>query len=158
MGKWNAFLVSLIPAGLAGYLCYLLVTIGLPAAEDMGTMFWGPLGAGFLGCVMCLLAPFGIAIFVPSSPKQAAVDHKSAEPEEEEEDFDSSESDSFESGGDEYEESEEADDDLDFGSDDDFEHDTSSEFESMEIDADEFSDEFDAFSDDDFEDDDEKRG
>lgn len=163
MGKWSTFLVSLIPAALAGYLCFLLVTFGLPVAEDMSPIFWGPLGAGFLACVMCLLAPFGIAIFVKSGPKAMKPERSSAMDEDDDDEFatdsqmlstedDEFASDEFASG--------EMDDDFDDDSfsdselpadddDDDFEFDSSSEFESAELDADEFSDEFDVFEDDD---------
>lgn len=154
MGKWSAFLISLIPAGLAGFLCFLLVTTGLPAAEDMGTMFWGPLGAGFLACVMCVLAPFGIAIFVPSQPQAAPAKSPAKDEDESDDDL----SDEFEEAGsaDDVEASDDEFDSLDEDSDDDmdFADSADSDFESMEIDADEFSDEFDAFEDDELEEED----
>lgn len=162
MGKWSTFLVSLIPAALAGYLCFLLVTYGLPVAEDMSPMFWGPLGAGFLACVMCLLAPFGIAIFVKSGPKATKPEHSSAMDEDDDDEF-ASDSQMLSGEEDEFASDEfasgEMDDDFDDDSfsdselpaaddDDDFEFDSSSDFESAELDADEFSDEFDVFEDD----------
>ncbi|MCA8989164.1 MAG: hypothetical protein KDA78_16070 [Planctomycetaceae bacterium] len=142
MGKWSAFLISLIPAGLAGYLCFLLVTIGLPVVEDMSPIFWGPLGTGFLGCVMCLLAPFGIAIFAKSAPALAAAPAAAGQAASDEDMLDSAEE--LMSGEvDEFA----SDDDLvadDFDSDDEFD-DRSSAFQTAEIASDEFSDEFDDF-------------
>lgn len=150
MGKWSAFLVSLIPAGLAGYLCYLLVTIGLSVPDDkMGMMFWGPLGAGFLGCVMAVLPPFGIAIFVRSSPKSSPAQQDSGSGDADDEYPDDDLIDS-EFSDDELGESDFAsDDDLDssdFDS-DDFEDESSSQFQTAEFDEfeDELSGEFDSF-------------
>ncbi|HBN77856.1 MAG TPA: hypothetical protein DD473_19010 [Planctomycetaceae bacterium] len=149
MGKWSAFLISLIPAALAGYLCFLLVTVGLPIVEESAIM-WGPLGAGFLGCVMCLLAPFGIAIFVSSAPKAAAAgvpvtDDLDIEDDEE---MLSGEEEAFES--DEFASDEFSDeDDLvsdDFESDDEFDlDDSSTDFQSAELASDEFSGDLDEF-------------
>jgi len=143
MGKWSTFLVSLIPAGLAGYLCYLLATIGLTVPDDkMGMMFWGPLGAGFLGCVMAILTPFGIAIFVRSAPK--------ATPSERNDEQDFAEGD--------YVDDDFAEDldDSDFES-DEFANQSSTDFQTAELDSSEFEDEdyeddlsgeFDSFDDD----------
>ncbi|MBL4885775.1 MAG: hypothetical protein JKY95_14745 [Planctomycetaceae bacterium] len=151
MGKWSAFLISLIPAGLAGYLCFLLVDIGLAIPDDkMGMMFWGPLGAGFLGCVMATLTPFGIAIFVRSSPKQS----KNLADDNQDDNYDDESEDDL--VGSDFE----SDDDLnasDFES-NEFEDDSSSEFQTAELDSGDFDDEdfgddlsseFDVFADDD---------
>ncbi len=149
MSKWSAFLLSLIPAALAGYLCFLLVTIGLPAVDEMGTMFWGPLGAGFLASAMCILAPFGIAIFVKSAPKAVAAPAK-GEPASSDDDLSTSDSQLL--SGDEVDEfdSEEDDEFAETDFDDDFA--SSSKFETAEIVDDEFSDdELDTFADDAFE-------
>lgn len=142
MSKWSAFVISLIPAGLAGYLAFLLATIGLPAVDEVGTMFWGPLGAGFLACVMCILAPFGILIFAPAPPKAvAAKPDKAAESDLDEDDFSTSDSDMI--NDDETQDSAYEDDDDDFSSSDfnTFDDDDagSSKFESVDAD-DQFSD------------------
>ncbi|MCG6156847.1 hypothetical protein [Rubinisphaera margarita] len=153
MGKWSAFLISLIPAALAGYLGYLLVTIGLPVVEDRGAMFWVPLGAGLAACLMSVLAPFGIAIFARSEPKMVAV---TKEPREDlelsgaDEEFMSDDEvvadsefasdDELDAGG--------YDDEDDFSAEDfasDDEIDSSSNYETAEIASDEFSEEFDEF-------------
>jgi len=160
MGKWSTFLISLIPASLAGYLCYLLVTLGLPVAEDMAPIFWGSLGAGFLACVMCLLAPFGIAIFVKSGPKPVK-ESKSSAVDDDEDEFGSADPQLLSGEEDEFASDEfasgEMDDDFDDESfsdheiptDDDLDFDSSSDFDSAELASDEFSDEFDVFEDDD---------
>ncbi len=145
MGKWSAFLISLIPAALAGYLCFLLVTVGLPIVEENAIM-WGPLGAGFLGCVMGFLAPFGIAIFASSAPKATATGVPVTE------DLDIEDDEELLSGEvDETLESDEFiyDDDLaadDFESDDEFDlDDSSTDFQSAELASDEFSGDLDEF-------------
>ncbi len=160
MGKWSTFLISLIPAGLAGYLCYLLVTIGLSVPDDkMGMMFWGPLGAGFLGCVMAFLTPFGIAIFV-RSPTQTTTDKSDGDLDVSDDEYED-ELDSNEFSDDELVDSEFSSDDELESSDfevDDFEDDSDAEFQTAEFDSsgfdddgfsDEFSGEFDSFEDDD---------
>ena len=164
MGKWSTFLISLIPAGLGAYLLYLLTTIGLSIPDDkMGMMFWGPLGAGFLGCVMAFLTPIGIAIFVRTSPKPAADDQRESS-DLSDDDFEEDELDSNEFS-DEFSDDELADSDFesddefesgDFES-DEFEEDSDADFQTAEFDSsdfdeessDEFGSDFDLFDDDD---------
>ena len=161
MGKWSTFLISLIPAGLAAYLCYLLATIGLSVTDDkMGMMFWGPLGAGFLGCVMAVLTPVGIAIFVRAAPKPST-DKQDDESDVSDDDYEEDELDSNEFSDDELVDSDFASDDdidaSDFAS-DEFEEDSDAEFQTAEFDSSgydddessgEFSTEFDVFEDED---------
>ncbi len=148
MGKWSTFFVSLIPAGLAVYLCYLLATIGLSVPDDkMGMMFWGPLGAGFLGCVMAFFTPFGIAIFI-RSPQKSSADSQSGSSESIEDDYEEDELDSNEFSDDELVDS---DFDSDFASDDDldasdfesdeFDDDSDADFQTAEFDSSDFDDE-----------------
>lgn len=161
MGKWSTFLISLIPAGLAAYLLYLLTTIGLSIPDDkMGMMFWGPLGAGFLGCVMAFLTPIGIAIFVRTAPKPAADDQRESSdvPDvdfEEEDELDSNEFSDDELADSDFE----SDDEFEAGDfeSDEFEEDSDAEFQTAEFDSsdyddessDEFGSDFDIFEDDD---------
>ncbi|RMG33246.1 MAG: hypothetical protein D6725_16095 [Planctomycetota bacterium] len=124
MSKWSLVAVSLVPAAVGGFLCYLMVMTFLQRAETLNGTLMGLAGVTLAISALIAVMPLAIAVFMSNTgPQYVEVPAEGAsEPTSEAEDFDDLdyEADDFDVAHEADVDAIDLDDNFDEGFDDDF--------------------------------------